>query len=140
MGTLRPQQLATPEAFARDPKLVWEWYEWHRKLVENAHPNPGHCTLARLEALAPDFALITQNVDGLHARAGNENVIELHSNILRTKCSVEGVPVEEYEDGAKPPICLNCGAGRSLRPRSDGRRGQPGRDATHCGRALRASG
>jgi NAD-dependent deacetylase len=109
-----PQRLATPEAFARDPKLVWEWYEWRRELVEKAHPNPGHRALAQLEALVPDFTLITQNVDGLHARAGSQNVIELHGNILRTKCSVEGMSVEEYENDASPPLCPNCGA--PLRP------------------------
>ncbi|MEJ7633074.1 MAG: Sir2 family NAD-dependent protein deacetylase [Rubrobacteraceae bacterium] len=109
-----PQQLATPEAFARVPKLVWEWYEWRRELVEKAHPNPGHRALAQLEALVPDFTLITQNVDGLHARAGSQNVIELHGNILRTKCSVEGMSVEEYENDASPPLCPNCGA--PLRP------------------------
>jgi NAD-dependent deacetylase len=64
-----PQQLATPQAFARDPRLVWEWYEWRRKLVTEAEPNPGHRALAELERRIPEFTLVTQNVDELHARA-----------------------------------------------------------------------
>ena len=84
-----PQELATPEAFERDPKLVWEWYEWRRKLVAEAEPNAGHEALAELERRVPSFTLITQNVDGLHERAGSRNVIELHGNILRSKCSQE---------------------------------------------------
>lgn len=107
-----PQQLATPEAFARDPGLVWEWYEWRRGLVAAAEPNPGHEALADLERRVPEFALVTQNVDGLHARAGNRELIELHGNITRSKCSEEGVVVEGYEDGEKP--CPRCGA--PLRP------------------------
>ena len=82
-----PQQLATPEAFARDPRLVWEWYEWRRGLVSVAEPNPGHKALVEIERRIADFTLVTQNVDGLHARAGSRNVIELQGNILRTKCS-----------------------------------------------------
>src|SRR3712207_2821051 len=66
-----PQQLATPEAFARDPRLVWEWYEWRRDLVATAVPNQGHKALAALERRIPSFTLVTQNVDGLHARAGS---------------------------------------------------------------------
>ena len=109
-----PQELATPEAFARDPRLVWEWYEWRRELVTSARPNPGHEALAELERKAPSFTLVTQNVDGLHQRVGSEKVLELHGNILRTLCSVEGVPVEDYEPGARPPPCPNCGS--PLRP------------------------
>jgi NAD-dependent deacetylase len=89
-----PQQLATQEAFDRDPRLVWEWYEWRRKLVSEAEPNPGHLALAELERRTPNFTLITQNVDGLHERAGSREVIELHGNILRSKCSREGVITE----------------------------------------------
>jgi NAD-dependent deacetylase len=63
-----PQELATPEAFARDPRLVWEWYEWRRNLVAKAEPNPGHRALAELERRIPGFTLVTQNVDGLHER------------------------------------------------------------------------
>ena len=66
----RAEDLATPEAFQRDSKLVWEWYDWRRGLMAKVKPNPGHQTLARWEARFPEFALITQNIDGLHAKAG----------------------------------------------------------------------
>lgn len=108
-----PQELATPEAFARNPRLVWDWYEWRRGLVGTAEPNPGHRALVEIENRAPEFTLITQNVDGLHQTAGSQAVIELHGNIGRTKCSEEGVIIEEYGD-ARPPRCPRCGA--FLRP------------------------
>ena len=108
-----PQELATPEAFARNPRLVWEWYEWRCDLVGSAEPNPGHRALVELEHRAPHFTLITQNVDGLHQTAGSRAVIELHGNIRRTRCSQEGIIVEEYGDGS-PPRCPRCGA--FLRP------------------------
>src|SRR5436853_2507926 len=81
----RAEDLATPEAFARDPQLVWEWYEWRRGIVSAAEPNAAHRAIARLD----DAVVITQNVDGLHARAGSRRVIELHGNIFREK-SVAG--------------------------------------------------
>ena len=110
-----PEELATPEAFARDPRLVWEWYTWRRELVEKAAPNPGHEALAELERHVPSFALITQNVDGLHRQTGSRNVIELHGNIRRSKCSREGVVVEPDEGNTGiPPSCPRCGA--LLRP------------------------
>jgi NAD-dependent deacetylase len=110
-----PQELATPEAFARNPRLVWEWYEWRRHLVAEAEPNPGHLALAELGRRIPGFTLVTQNVDGLHGRAGSRNVIELHGNILRSKCSLEDEVVQpEEHDDSVPPRCARCGA--SLRP------------------------
>jgi NAD-dependent deacetylase len=110
-----PQDLATPEAFARDPRLVWEWYEWRRNLVVEAEPNPGHWALAELERLVPDFFLATQNVDGLHERAGSRKVVELHGNILRSKCSLDGEIASPRErDDSVPPRCQRCGA--PLRP------------------------
>ena len=110
-----PMELATPEAFERDPRLVWEWYAWRRELVGKAAPNPGHEALAELESRVPDFALLTQNVDGLHHWAGSQNVVELHGNIMRSKCSIEGVLVEPREDDpGAPPSCPSCGA--FLRP------------------------
>lgn len=110
-----PEELATPEAFARDPRLVWEWYAWRRKWVADARPNPGHHALAEWADLAPQFTLMTQNVDGLHQEVGSRDVIELHGNIHRTKCSVEGTVVELWQDtNPPPPLCPRCGA--HLRP------------------------
>lgn len=77
----RPEDLATPEAFHRDPGLVWEWYEWRRGLIRDAKPNAAHEALARLD----DAVVVTQNVDGLHARAGSRDVVELHGNIFRVR-------------------------------------------------------
>jgi NAD-dependent deacetylase len=111
----KPEDLATPEAFRRDPKLVWEWYAWRRELVARAQPNAGHLALAELEQRVPKFTLITQNVDGLHQRAGSLNVIELHGNIARTKCFDEDLLVTDWkETGDAPPRCPRC-QGR-LRP------------------------
>ena len=109
-----PQELATPEAFERDPGLVWDWYAWRRKLVAQAAPNAGHVALAKMQDLAQNLTLVTQNVDGLHQRAGSRDVIELHGNIRRTRCSVEGIEVEEFEESGSPPVCPSCGA--PLRP------------------------
>jgi NAD-dependent deacetylase len=110
-----PEELATPRAFRRNPRLVWEWYEWRRKLVADARPNPAHLALADMENFFPQFHVLTQNVDGLHQRAGSGNVVELHGNIMRTKCSDEGTLVSNWkETGEVPPRCPNCG-GR-LRP------------------------
>ncbi|MEM9305254.1 MAG: NAD-dependent deacylase [Pseudomonadota bacterium] len=83
----RPEDLATPEAFERDPETVWKWYEWRRDLVGKAAPNPGHGALVTLAERVPLFSLITQNVDGLHQRAGSTGVVELHGSIIRTICS-----------------------------------------------------
>jgi NAD-dependent deacetylase len=109
------QELATPEAFARNPRLVWEWYAWRRELICQAEPNPGHLALVRMEDLFSQFDLITQNVDGLHRRAGNKNVIELHGDIFRTKCIKENTTVSSPPDPKEiPPRCPNCNA--LLRP------------------------
>jgi len=114
-SNFRPEDLATPEAFQRNPKLVWEWYAWWRELVAKVLPNPGHHALVGLERRLPRFTLITQNVDSLHQRAGSRNVIELHGNISRTKCFAEDKIVNEWqESGDVPPRCPSCG-GR-LRP------------------------
>ncbi len=110
-----PEELATPSAFRRNPKLVWEWYAWRRKLVADAQPNPAHIALVEMERLFPDFHLLTQNVDGLHQHAGSRNVIELHGNLTRTKCFAEGTIVASWTDtGEVPPRCPNCGG--LLRP------------------------
>lgn len=110
-----PAELATPGAFRRNPKLVWEWYAWRRELVSKAEPNPGHRALAGLARRVPRFSLVTQNVDGLHQRAGSSQVIELHGNIHRTKCFAEEVVIDAWPSTeAVPPCCPRCGA--LLRP------------------------
>lgn len=110
-----PQDLATPQAFVRNPKLVWEWYAWRLELVSKVQPNAGHLALAELERRVPRFTLITQNVDGLHQRAGSQRVIEIHGNITRVKCFDEGTVIEQWEEtGEIPPRCPNCGG--LLRP------------------------
>jgi NAD-dependent deacetylase len=114
--SFRPEELATPEAFRRDPALVWEWYNWRRGLIGSCEPNEAHRTLAEMESALSDFCLITQNVDGLHQQAGSRNVLELHGDLWRTRClrcdriaEDHHVPLPEI-----PPRCSQCGA--FLRP------------------------
>lgn len=115
--THRAEELATPQAFARDPLLVWRWYEWRKERIRAADPNPAHRALADLESALEEsgrFTLITQNVDGLHARAGSRHLIELHGNLFRTRCLGEktvGERTEAFE--TLPPA---CGCGSLLRP------------------------
>jgi len=111
----RPEDLASPDAFARDPKLVWEWYDSRRQRAAAAQPNPGHRALAALESHAKEFTLITQNVDGLHTAAGSRNVIELHGCLWRIhciKCS------RSREERAVPltPLPPHCDCGALMRP------------------------
>ena len=106
----RAEELATPEAFARDPALVWEWYEWRRGLVRAAEPNAAHRAIAALR----DAVVVTQNVDGLHARAGSAGVVELHGSLFRVRCVREHrvrAALDPFD--ALPPRC-ECGA--LLRP------------------------
>lgn len=111
----RPEDLATPEAFRRNPRLVWEWYDSRRARLHEIQPNPGHRALAEMERRVPQLLIATQNVDGLHQRAGSRNVVELHGNITRTKCFEENVVVDKWnDDGAVPPRCPRCGG--HLRP------------------------
>jgi NAD-dependent protein deacetylase/lipoamidase len=106
----RAEDLATPQAFARDPALVWEWYEWRRGLVRAAEPNAAHRAIAALN----DAVVVTQNVDGLHARAGSADVVELHGNLFRVRCVREQrVLAAPDAFDAIPPRC-ECGA--MLRP------------------------
>ena len=111
-----PLELATPGAFARNPRRVWDWYAMRREMVGRVAPNRAHVALAALERRVPDFTLITQNVDGLHRRAGSRRVVELHGNIARVRCSRDGTPAAHWEDTdpAAPPRCAACGA--FLRP------------------------
>jgi NAD-dependent deacetylase len=111
----RPEDLATPEAFRRDPKLVWDWYAMRREKAEAAQPNPGHGALERMSRHIPHFTLVTQNVDGLHQKAGSREVIELHGNIRRVKCSRCSRVAETWQDdGQGVPCCAACGG--LLRP------------------------
>ncbi|MEZ5584342.1 MAG: NAD-dependent deacylase [Candidatus Competibacteraceae bacterium] len=106
-----PEELATPEAFQRNPKLVWDWYVWRRQLVSDAQPNAGHHALVELEQRTPTFTLITQNVDGLHRRAGSRQVLELHGNLFGTKCFAEEKRVDDWtETDQTPPRCPQCNA------------------------------
>ncbi len=111
----RAEELATPEVFARDPKLVWEWYDWRRGIVAGTRPNLGHIALAELERQVSDFTLVTQNVDGLHDMAGSAHPLKLHGDIWELRCTQcshretnRDVPLQEI-----PPRC-QCGA--LLRP------------------------
>jgi len=110
-----PAELATPEAFERDPELVWEWYEYRREMVRRAEPNAGHYALAELEDLLPRVVVITQNVDDLHQRAGSTDIIPLHGAILRSKCAAgcQGEPTvieATAPSGGDLPRCPHCGA------------------------------
>jgi NAD-dependent deacetylase len=111
----RAEDLATPEAFRRDPKLVWEWYDWRRQLIAKCEPNPAHHSIALLERDSPEFLLITQNVDGLHRRAGSVRMVELHGNLWRVRCLAEGTTAETFEVPLRslPP---RCACGELLRP------------------------
>jgi len=111
----RAEELATPGAFARDPKLVWEWYDWRRGLIAEVKPNPGHYALAAAEARARKFTLITQNVDGLHELAGSRNVLRLHGSIWMLRCLD---CLREHEDRRTPlpELPPRCECGGMLRP------------------------
>ena len=112
---LRAEQLATPEAFARDPALVWEWYAWRRELVAAARPNRAHEVLAAWSRRNPSFTLVTQNVDGLHERAGTQNVIRYHGSLWELQCwsGCADAPARWPDETVKfvelPPRCPHCG-------------------------------
>lgn len=113
--TFRAEDLATPEAFARDPRLVWEWYNWRRGIIATKTPNPGHYAIAEMERRFEGFWLITQNVDGLHGAAGSRKLSEIHGNIWQVRCTACG-RVATNRDLPLPPLpsCSACGA--LLRP------------------------
>jgi NAD-dependent deacetylase len=111
----RPEDLATPEAFERNPELVWEFYAMRCLKAGEVKPNPGHIALAEMGQHIPHFTLITQNVDGLHQQAGSADVVELHGNITRVKCTHGCGVVNVWEQlPDRMPICPSCGA--KLRP------------------------
>ena len=113
-----PQQLATPQAFRANSKLVWDWYTFRREMMGDAQPNSGHFALAELEKRYPTMEIITQNIDDLHEQAGSKNMIHLHGNIAQNKCfeNCQGNPTLidittlEWEEDAGPPPCPYCGA------------------------------
>lgn len=109
-----PLELATPEAFERDPALVWRWYRWRRELVAEAAPNAAHYALARLAERVRGFTLVTQNVDGLHQRAGSTEVIEFHGSLFEDRCSVEQRVVDDADHASEVPVCTACGG--TVRP------------------------
>lgn len=105
----RAEDLARPEAFQRDPELVWAWYQWRRVLIATKNPNAAHEALVALEKKATSFSLITQNVDGLHTKAGSRLVIELHGNIWKMSCTVCGRKTEDHAESLPPlPCCETC--------------------------------
>lgn len=106
----RAEELATPEAFAKNPVLVWEWYNMRRGVCANAKPNPAHTTIAEMEKYYSEFFLITQNVDGLHKRAGSTKLVQIHGDIFTARCTeckhiyeLWDVPLQEI-----PPKCPKC--------------------------------
>lgn len=111
----RAEDLATPEAFERDPRLVWEWYNWRRELIATKRPNPAHDAVAKMERQFEQFWLITQNVDGLHRDAGSRKLSEIHGNIWMVRCT-QCRSVTENRDVpiAILPLCVICGG--LLRP------------------------
>ncbi|KYK27264.1 MAG: NAD-dependent deacylase [Candidatus Proteinoplasmatales archaeon SG8-5] len=111
----RAEDLATPQAFSSDPALVWEWYDWRRGIVAKAKPNPAHEVIADMERYYPDFLLVTQNVDGLHRKAGNERMVEIHGNIWRVRCVAE-LDERFLYDNPLEVIPPKCECGSLLRP------------------------
>lgn len=105
-----PVDLATPEAFQRDPELVWRWYRWRRQLVSGAQPNGGHRALVELAERLPRLTLVTQNVDGLHQQAGSRGVIEFHGNLFVDACSGGCADAAAGDPQATVPACGRCGA------------------------------
>jgi NAD-dependent deacetylase len=111
-----PMDLASPEGFARDPKLVWEWYNYRKRLIEAAEPNAAHRTIAAMERDFPDVLVATQNVDGLHQAAGSRRVVEVHGSIWETRCTAEDTlfPRDVVDTEREVPARCRCGA--LLRP------------------------
>lgn len=105
-----PEDLATPEGFRRDPKLVWRWYVDRRKMIAKAVPHAGHYAVAEMEPMFEDFLLVTQNIDNLHRRAGSKAIVEFHGNIFRFKCFDNDHPVESLPDTEDIPPKCECGS------------------------------
>ena len=111
----RPEELANVDAFIRNPELVWEWYAYRQNIISSVKPNPGHVALAFLERQWPDMWIITQNVDGLHRRAGNRQILELHGNILNSRCMECDKKSETLQFDGQGEI-PRCDCGGLMRP------------------------
>lgn len=112
-----PQELATPMAFKKNPKLVWDWYMFRREMIASKEPNAGHYAIGELEDLLPQVILVTQNIDGFHQLAGSKDVLCLHGDITRDKCfgNCQGVPtyvdistLTDWDSESGPPVCPHC--------------------------------
>ncbi|MCK7580550.1 MAG: hypothetical protein MZV65_36175 [Chromatiales bacterium] len=114
MGAIQTRATRLPEAFARDPKLIWDWYAWRREAVKAVRPNAGHYALVEIERRVPKFTLITQNVDGLHRMAGSRDMLELHGNIQRALFECYLIAETWGDDSESVPQCEVCGG--LLRP------------------------
>lgn len=109
-ASFNPMELATREAFENNSRRVWEWYAYRRDLLKQVEPNAGHHSLVKMEKRFSKFTLITQNVDGLHEKAGSRSLLQLHGNLSRNKCFEEDVLVDRWEAGDEiPPRCPRCG-------------------------------
>lgn len=112
----KPESLATPEAFHNDPRLVWEWYDWRRSVLSQVKPNLGHFALAQLEQRLQDrFTLVTQNVDGLHNRAGSQRILKIHGDIWWTLCLACNQVQSDFRVPL-PELPPHCPCGGMLRP------------------------
>ncbi len=137
---LNPAKLATPEAFARDPGLVWQWYRERRQGIRSAQPNPAHQAIAKLAQHAREFLLVTQNVDDLHPRAGSpkEKMVQIHGDIFVTRCSRCDFQFRDTGRGGspEPPAPLPAERGRleSIASTSSGEREEEDIDLPRCPR------
>jgi len=121
-ATFDPEKLATPKAFKRDPLLVWNWYEYRRQMLGNVQPNDAHKAIVQLERYFPHLVVVTQNIDGLHQRAGSSDVIELHGSIQQHSCfnkclgdpTIVDIDTLTWDVGKSVPTCPHCGG--LLRP------------------------
>ena len=113
--TFKPEELATRQAFNRDPAEVWRWYDMRRAMVAGAKPNLAHRALARAETTRRRVAIVTQNVDDLHERAGSREIIHVHGSIWQLKCTVEGTVFEDRRVPL-PAIPPRCPCGQIARP------------------------
>lgn len=109
-----PERLATPQGFLADPAFVWRWYDWRRSMLAAVQPNPGHYAIAELQDLVADVVVVTQNIDGLHAKAGSRDVVELHGSIDKFYCFDEHHVADEVPLGLEEPPKCPCGS--LLRP------------------------